>query len=71
MCRKNASFKIFVDVIPKEALASIGGRGPANPSFGMTPNLQYNVKAAENKSEVVIIPTEGLAGPRLLIPLMV
>ena len=38
ICRENASFKIFVVVIPKEGLA---GRGPANPSFDMTPTMQY------------------------------
>ena len=39
-CCKNTSLKIFVVVIPKEGLEDID---PANPSFGMTPILQYNL----------------------------
>ncbi len=40
MHRKNASFKIFVVVIPKAGLA---GASAAKPSFGMTPTIEFSI----------------------------
>ncbi len=42
------ALRVFAVVIPKDGLAMptkrIGGRGPANPSFGITPTTrEYNL----------------------------
>ncbi len=39
-------------------------RGPANPSFAMTPTTKYNLWKQQSTNLVGVIPKEGLAGPR-------
>ncbi len=43
---------------------------PDNASFGMTPNIQYNLWSMQIVTSIVrVIPREGLAGPHLLLTL--
>ena len=54
------SFNIFVVVIPKKHWQA----GPAYPSFGMTPTLQYNLRRLQIKNlQSVSCQKKGWWGP--------